>query len=1135
MNWFVAKKYRTVLFLSAFSLVYLGSTMANAQQGAAASNTVRFNANLESKDPALGFRRPSAIARTRNGQNSANKDASIRASRGRSAQLDAVPMLPMPVDAEPDLSVGRVVAPSVSRRWAAISGEEATVRVDGDPNLPNPLPIGHPMTSVPDPNDAAIPLRPRAKSLRLPLFMARVQSGGNKSLVYASSGPDVTVEANGPRRVLVGEPTTYTVSVNNAGAIDAKGVFVRIAIPDTVEVSSANETGGIVQHHDDGGAKRELIWNFEVLPAKSREALELSIVPATGGPIEMEVEWTMLPKTDTLTIETLEPQLELAVEGPEKVVYGDVPRYKIKVSNPGSGPAKDVVVDLATYGNSNQRVPVGVVEAGRSTEFQIELNKLEPGVTRIEAKAEASHGLSAESFHEVFVGKALLEMSAVGPTARLVGAPAAYHVEVRNVGNGTASEVEASALLPSGIDWIDIPQGAYEKGDGIAWQMGDIQPGETRQFIIRGKLIEHGNFELAFAAADKRKNLAVSKVITVVEPVADVQMSVVASAPKVPVGDEVVYEIQLENRGTRSADDLQTVVRFAPGVIPIGVDGAQADMSNGDVRFQTIDKLEPEQRITLLVRARADRPGSLSYRVAVHGSGDTTRLAHEGATSFFHAVKPRPQVRLSVDSDVDRLPVGENHVYRIRLRNESDIAAENLEVRIELTPEVEPISIDHVVVQKNVNHAVVHHIEKLAPGQQRLLDLVVRSSASGVHPYRIAVASADRLTRLAHEGVTFFYDVVAPRPQLRLAVETALAKVPTGQNCEYKIRLRNVSDVRAEELQLNVEFSQGVEVVTVDGANVYADDGGVVSHQLNDVAPGQHKLVEVVARANAPGVHHYRVLVTSSDGATRIAQEGVTTFYNAPDVKPSVRLSVDQSAGKVPMGKDFIYRVRLRNDSQVLAENMILNLQFANDVEPVSINGANMKNSTDGKVHYSIKKIQPGREMVLEVAARAMTTGDHPYRFELVDADGRTQHAYESSTVAFEETEPLPNISMRIESSRSKAPVGEEVDYVIYLRNNDLDPTEPVQLAMHFGRGLEPLRVDGAEASMAYDRTIVFQPIDQLIPSIPRAIKVTARAQMPGSVSYRAELATSAGTRQAAVGTTSVFLAKKTSSGLLVR
>lgn len=103
-------------------------------------------------------------------------------------------------------------------------------------------------------------------------------------------------------------------------------------------------------------------------------------------------------------------------------------------------------------------------------------------------------------------------------------------------------------------------------------------------------------------------------------------------------GELVTFRIFVMNTGNRAAHDIDTTMFFAEGIEAEAADGAESTISAGEVRFETIEKIEPGQKIELSVKGRTGPPGIVVYRTEVIGRETPGTVAREGAVTVLGRV-----------------------------------------------------------------------------------------------------------------------------------------------------------------------------------------------------------------------------------------------------------------------------------------------------------------------------------------------------------------------------------------------------------------------------------------------------------------------------------------------------------------
>ena len=146
----------------------------------------------------------------------------------------------------------------------------------------------------------------------------------------------LTVDVQAPPLLNINLPATFKIVVKNTGTADATGVVVRDELPEGVEfLSSQPETRP---------ADRLLFWKLSTIPAGTQQVITVRVKPTRIGPVEHAATVTMMAASKSRTM-VRQPQLKVEVTtSPKQVLKGQPAQFKIAVTNPGDGAARNVSV-----------------------------------------------------------------------------------------------------------------------------------------------------------------------------------------------------------------------------------------------------------------------------------------------------------------------------------------------------------------------------------------------------------------------------------------------------------------------------------------------------------------------------------------------------------------------------------------------------------------------------------------------------------------------------------------------------------------------------------------------------------------------------------------------------------------------
>lgn len=486
------------------------------------------------------------------------------------------------------------------------------------------------------PSKPSATMTPRATSApqQAPIAAARPVPLDEPQAVMNSRGPAISVETQGPKAMKLGTEATYTIVVKNDGETEANDVFVRVGVPASAKVAAAGssaETGNAA----DAPNEQRFVWTIARLAGRSSETLTLRITPTDGKPIDLFVDWTIRPVSAMAQIEVQEPQLEMSVFGPKDIAYGEMAKYTLRLTNPGSGDAEDVMVEFGYGQDKLEPRRIGTLAAGQQQEISLELTARQTGAMPVTAIATAAAGLRAEASQEVLVRRASLETQITGDSAIFAGSPATYRVVIRNAGNAPANQVAAMVTLPAGAQLVQAGDEARPEQGGLAWSIGVLPTNGERVLDLQCILTTAGDNAVNVQVTGGGDLEGSGSFVTKVEALADLKLTVNDPQGPVAIGQDALYEIHISNRGTKAATRINVVAQFSPGIEPIEAKGSQAELVPGQVLFQPIPRIDPGQEVTLIVRARADSQGPKRFRAEVTSEELDTQLVAQETTHFF--------------------------------------------------------------------------------------------------------------------------------------------------------------------------------------------------------------------------------------------------------------------------------------------------------------------------------------------------------------------------------------------------------------------------------------------------------------------------------------------------------------------
>ena len=471
---------------------------------------------------------------------------------------------------------------------------------------------------------------------------AASKSEVNSAAVEIDSGalsgetPVLTLRWEAHGEVSVGQECKCHLVVKNTSRVSAKDVVVEAFFPRSVRLLNAEPFPNSTQDH--------LTWNFESFTAHEEKSIEITMVPAKRGELATSATVRFTGSAATV-MKVEEPQLKIAVKGPQEVEIGEAATQTIVVNNPGSGVARDVVIIAAIpegleAANKGKRVqlPIGALNPNETREIKLTLTAIGGGqqTVYVEAKGEGNLISHAEAVIKVTAPK--LDIAVTGPSLRYVNRKAQYNVVVTNKGAAATNNVRVVQSLPEGFEFTRADKGGtYNSGSRqVSWFLGQIDAGQAMQLQVEVEAKEIGTHSHKFQAMGENGALAEAVAETKVDGTAALVVSVIDLDDPVEVKSQTSYEITVRNDGSKSAQSLNMTCELPRGMEVVTAEGPVAHaMDKGMLVFRAIPELNPGESLKFKVKVVSQTAGNLRFRAKLSSASVAEPIITEELTKFY--------------------------------------------------------------------------------------------------------------------------------------------------------------------------------------------------------------------------------------------------------------------------------------------------------------------------------------------------------------------------------------------------------------------------------------------------------------------------------------------------------------------
>ena len=449
---------------------------------------------------------------------------------------------------------------------------------------------------------------------------AEVLSPAGSGLAAADSGPQspgVTVQWVRRGEFNVGQECDIDLVVQNTSKSSVRSVMTEASIPAGLELVEAKPPAM--------EGSEAPTWTFGELKPGETRTVALKVIPRQRGDVRLDA-FVRMTGFSSSEFSVQEPLISVEVSGPETIEVGQQAGYVVKVSNPGTGLANNVVIQAAIPEGLEHRsgsilsIDIGTLNAGESRQAKLSLTAVKGGVQDVAVRAIAAGDLTDETTATVTVAEPQLKISINGPEEQLTGRTSDYTMTVANAGGVPSENVRAKYRIPEGFEFVSANRGGkYGKTDhSIEWFVGTLQPDGSSDFSLTLRATKPGELLHQAGVISEHGQVTMCDYNTVVEGMAALDLKIVSSSKDLAKGDDVTWEVHIRNTGSRAASNVGMSCELPSGIQLVDAEGPSEHIAeNGVMVFRSLPTIAPDQEIVYSIRATCLREGNHRLRLRV--------------------------------------------------------------------------------------------------------------------------------------------------------------------------------------------------------------------------------------------------------------------------------------------------------------------------------------------------------------------------------------------------------------------------------------------------------------------------------------------------------------------------------------
>ncbi len=450
-----------------------------------------------------------------------------------------------------------------------------------------------------------------------------------------SGTPSVSVEWVKHGEINVGQECSCDLLVKNTGKISARAVVVDATFPSSVRLTQANPEPAVVADH--------LEWSIPELAAGEERTIHISMIPSQRGDLATTAH-VRFTGTAASVFKVAEPLLKITTTAPNEVIIGDPLVQTVTLTNPGTGVAQHVKIQIAapegleaTRGD-RAAIEIGSLNPGESRTMRLSFTAIAGGEQTLSVEATADSGLSESAEATVNVIAPSLSLAMEGPSLRYAGRDARYTLSVKNEGQAATNNIRVTHRVPKGFKFVKADKGGTFDADtrSVNWFLGHLEPQQSAQVKLNLQATELGQFDhQAFVTAEHGVT-AKSVATTKVEGSASLAMEIQDLDDPVEIGQETAYEVRVSNTGSKAAVNVGLTFELPSGVELVNVEAVTQHLAkSGLILFNDLPQLAPGKTALFRIHVRGTTEGNQRVRARLTSESIEQELISEELTKFY--------------------------------------------------------------------------------------------------------------------------------------------------------------------------------------------------------------------------------------------------------------------------------------------------------------------------------------------------------------------------------------------------------------------------------------------------------------------------------------------------------------------
>ena len=458
----------------------------------------------------------------------------------------------------------------------------------------------------------------------------------------------IAMDLIAPRNINLNQTATIRIQLQNTGTEIVNNIKFIATLPEHARYETARPKPSTYENG-------QIVFSGIRMAARSNNFIEIDVVPTTKAPLNIgtQIQYT---NQEEIAINVRQPELDVQVSGPERLILGESEPYTIKVTNVGDGIANNLrLTSELPEGLTKLRTANGVIEQlapGKSAQIQVFTQAVQSGTKDVSFNLASAELKPIVRKASIAVVQPELEVSATGPSVNFLNRDGVYQIEINNPGQVDCSNVNVELNIPQQMSVTTISREAQynENSRRLIWNFNRIPAGQNQVIQLKARCTEEGQHSSSIFVKSDQTVDKEFRINTMVATRADVSISISNDNGPIQIGAATIFNIAVENKGSRTANGVEIAVELPSALAPGVSDNYSINQYENTIQFSATD-IRPGETKNYSFKAVGSAQGEQVVRSRLIMSGSEREIIAEDSVYIYESDQSKvgqklvPQIR----------------------------------------------------------------------------------------------------------------------------------------------------------------------------------------------------------------------------------------------------------------------------------------------------------------------------------------------------------------------------------------------------------------------------------------------------------------------------------------------------------